>query len=171
MPQYYVSAVDGYRTNEVRSLFSKQNSVMSDTRVNWANRYNAHNISLFGGVRINWETYTLNSQLGYNTGSDKTPFMSSGLLNSTSSGCKDSWNAMACYLQANYDYLGRYFLQANLTAESSSRFGKDADGLKLLDAVWGVFPSIQASWVVTNEPWMNNVRGLNYLKLNSKAST
>lgn len=167
VPQYYVSAVDGYRTNEVRSLFSKQNSVMSDTRVNWANRYDAHNISLFGGVRINWETYTLNSQLGYNTGSDKTPFMSSGLLNSTSSGSKDSWNAMACYLQANYDYLGRYFLQANLTAESSSRFGKDADGLKLLDAVWGVFPSIQASWVVTNEPWMSNVRGLNHLKLNA----
>jgi hypothetical protein len=71
------------------------------------------------------------SQLGYNTGSDKTPFMSSSLLNATSSGTNDNWNSVAWYAQANYDYLSRYFLQANLTAESSSRFGKEAGGLKL----------------------------------------
>ncbi|MBM6992488.1 MAG: SusC/RagA family TonB-linked outer membrane protein [Prevotella sp.] len=165
VPSYYVTNVNGYRTNEVRSLFSKQNSVMSDTRVDWQNRYDAHNIQLFGGARINWENYTLNSQLGYNTGSDKTPFMSSSLLNATSTGTNDNWNSVAWYAQANYDYLGRYFLQANLTAESSSRFGKEAAGLKLAGVSWGLFPSAQASWVLTNEPWLANSKTINYLRL------
>ena len=165
VPEYYVSAVNGYRTNEVRSLFSKQNSVMSDTRLDWHNRYNAHNISLFGGVRIQWETYSLNSQLGYDTGSDKTPFMSASLKNATSTGTKDNWNSMALYAQANYDYMGKYFLQGNITAEGSSRFGEDADGLSMLGGVWGLFPSVQASWVITNEPWMAKSNIFDYLRL------
>lgn len=166
VPSYFVTNVNAYRTNEVRSLFSKQNSVMSDTRVDWHNRYDAHNVALFGGVRINWESYTLNSQLGYNTGSDKTPFMSSGLLNASSDGTNDNWKSVAWYAQANYDYLGRYFLQANLTAESSSRFGKDVDaGLRMAGVAWGVFPSVQASWVMSNEPWLAKVKAIDYLRL------
>lgn len=167
VPSYYVSSVGDYRENEIRSLFSKQNSVQSDTRVDWQNTYGAHAVHLFGGARINWESYTLNSQWGYNTGSDKTPFMSSSLLNSNSTGKNSSWNSIAWYAQAEYNYLQRYYLQANLTAEASSRFGKDADNaLKALDAAWGIFPGVQASWVVSNEPWFAKVKGIDYLRLN-----
>ena len=165
VPSYYVSSVYAYRENEVRSLASKQNSVMSDTRLDWSNRYNAHSLHVFGGARIHWETYTYNSQLGYDTGSDKTPFMSAALKNATSNGLNESWNTMSLYAQAEYNYKGRYFLQANLTADGSSRFGEDADGLKALDAVWAIFPSVQASWVLTNEPWLANNPSINYLRL------
>ena len=166
VPDYYVSAVNAFRENEVRSLFSKQNSVMSDTRVEWTQRWDEHYLNLFGGVRVNWENYTLNNQLGYNTGSDKTPFMNSGLLNAGSTGTNDNWKNIAWYAQGNYNYLGRYFLQASLTAESSSRFGKKADGgIKVAGVKWGLFPSVQASWVLTNEPWAAQASWLNYLKL------
>ena len=167
VPDYYVGSVGAYRENEVRSLFSKQNSVMSDTRIDWSNRYAAHAIHLFAGARINWESYTLNSQLGYNTGNDKTPFISSSLLNVKTAGANDNWTSIAWYAQAEYNYLLRYYLQANLTTEASSRFGKDADGaLNMLNAAWGVFPGVQAAWVVSNEPWFK-VPGVNYLKLSA----
>ena len=165
VPDYYVNSVNTFVQNEVRSLASKQNSVMSDTRLDWHQRFNAHYLHLFGGARINWESYSMNSQLGYNTGNDKTPFMHAGLLNASDEGISENWNMMAWYAQAEYNYLGRYFLQANLTAESSSRFGKDAGGLKLGGVSWGVFPGVQASWVLTNEPWLSGVRGLDYLRL------
>ena len=168
VPDYYVSSVGAIRENEARSLFSKQNSVMSDTRINWHNRYNAHDISLFGGARINWESYSMNSQLGYNTGNDKTPFITTDLLNVKTAGLKDDWTSIAWYAQANYNYLGRYFLQANLTAETSSRFGEDADGaLDAFGTAWGIFPAVQASWVISNEPWMANIGAVNYLKLSA----
>ena len=165
VPDYYVNSVNTFVQNEVRSLASKQNSVMSDTRLDWHQRFNAHYLHLFGGARINWESYSMNSQLGYNTGNDKTPFMHAGLLNASDEGISENWNMMAWYAQAEYNYLGRYFLQANLTAESSSRFGKDAGGLKLGGVSWGVFPGVQASWVLTNEPWLSGVQGLDYLRL------
>lgn len=168
VPDYYVSSVGAFRENEARSLFSKQNSVMSDTRIDWNNRYGAHDIHVFAGARVNWESYTLSSQLGYNTGNDKTPFISSSLLNVKTTGANDNWTSIACYAQAEYNYLQRYYLQANLTAEASSRFGKDADGaLKMLDAAWGVFPGVQAAWVVSNEPWFKASPYVNYLKLSA----
>ena len=164
-PDYYVTSIGANRQNEVRSLASKQNSVQSDTRVDWHNRYGAHYVHLFGGARINWESFTTNSQVGYNTGSDKTPFLSSSLLNVDVAGINENWNSMSWYAQAEYNYLTRYFLQANLTVDGSSRFGKDAGGLKLGGVSWGVFPGVQASWVMTNEPWLASVKGLDYLRL------
>ena len=167
VPEYYVSSIGYNMRNEVRSLASKQNSVMSDTRLDWQNRYDAHFVHLFGGARINWETYSMTSLLGYNTGNDKTPYLSSSTANRSDVGTSDSWTSLAGYLQAEYNYLGRYFLQANLTMEGSSRFGKDGGNLRVLGAAWGLFPSVQASWVLTNEKWLSNVKGLDYLRLSA----
>ena len=164
-PSYYVSSIGARRDNEVRSLASKQNSVMSDTRLDWQNRYDAHHIHAFVGARINWDTYTMNSQLGYNTGNDKTPFMSSSLRNTSDAGVSDSWNSLAWYAQAEYNFKNRYFLQANLTMEGSSRFGKDGGNLRMFDAAWGLFPGVQASWLISNEAWMAKIKPVNYLKL------
>ena len=164
-PEYYVASIGAKRNNEVRSLASKQNSVMSDTRLDWQNRYGAHSLHVFGGARINWETYSTNSQLGYDTGSDKTPFMSSSLKNTSDVGTSDKWNTLAWYGQAEYNYMSRYYLQANLTVEGSSRFGKDGGNFRLFDAAWGIFPGVQASWVISNEPWMAKVNSIDYLRL------
>lgn len=164
-PSYYVADLGGYRQNEVRSLASKQNSVMSDARLEWANRYDAHDFRVFGGARIVWESYTMTSLLGYNTGNDKTPFLKSSLTNPDDKGVGDSWNSLAWYAQANYNYLNRYFLQANLTAEGSSRFGREGGNLRMFDAAWGIFPGVQASWIITNEPWMAKSKDINYLRL------
>jgi TonB-linked SusC/RagA family outer membrane protein len=164
-PSYYVSSIGAYRDNEVRSLASKQNSVMSDTRLDWSNRYNAHFVHLFGGARINWESYSMTSMLGYNTGNDKQPFMKSSLTNTNDFGTSDNWNSLAWYAQGEYNYMNRYFLQANVTVEGSSRFGRDGGNFRMFDAAWGVFPGVQASWVISNESWMAKVSPINYLRL------
>ena len=166
-PSYYVTSLGAYRDNEVRSLASKQNSVMSDTRLDWKQRYDAHFIHLFGGARINWEDFTSTAQVGYNNGSDKTPFMNKNLPDKSVVGVNESWTALSCYAQAEYNYKGRYFLQGNLTVDGSSRFGQDGGDFRLFKAAWGVFPGVQASWVLTNEPWLSEINGLNYLRLSA----
>ena len=167
VPAYYVSSVNAYCENEVRSMAGKQNSVMSDTRLDYHNRFGAHYLHAFAGARINWETYTLSSQLGYNTSSDKIPAISSSLDHAQTTGNNDEWRSVAWYGQADYNYKQRYYLQANLTAEASSRFGKDAsNALKAFGAPWAVFPGVQAAWVISNEPWFAQRQGINYLRLN-----
>ncbi len=166
IPAYYVSGVDAYCENEVRSMAAKQNSVMSDTRATYSRRFGAHQLDLMAGGRFNWETYTLTAQLGYNTSSDKMPVISSSLDHSQTYGTSDQWKSIAWYLQASYNYLQRYYLQANLTAETSSRFGRDAaDAMKAFEVPWGIFPGVQAAWVVTNEPWFADIKGIDYLRL------
>ncbi|MCF0203229.1 MAG: SusC/RagA family TonB-linked outer membrane protein, partial [Bacteroidaceae bacterium] len=135
-------------------------------RLAWNNRYNAHTVGVFGGFRMNFESYTRNQQLGYNTGSDKTPFMSASLTNPQAFGVDESWRNMDMYLQANYSYHDRYYLQANVTASASSRFGKEADGgMSLFGVKWGIFPSVQATWVLTNESWFPKVNGVNNINI------
>ena len=166
-PSYIVKSIssDVRQNNEVRSLASKQNSVQSDTRLDWHNRYDAHYIHLLGGARINWESFTTNSQVGYNTGNDKTPFMRKDLSNISVDGINENWNSLTWYAQADYNYMSRYYLQANVSAQGSSRFGRDAGSVRLFKAPWALFYGAQASWVVTNEPWLANVKGLDYLRL------
>ena len=166
-PDYYVTSLGAFRENEVRSLASKQNSVQSDTRIDWNKRFGAHFFHLFGGARINWESYTCNSQVGYNTGSDKTPFMSGSLQDKDVIGISENWNSLSWYLQGEYNYKSRYYLQANLTVDGSSRFGSESGDFKLLKAPWAIFPGVQASWVITNEPWMAGVKGVDYLRLSA----
>jgi hypothetical protein len=74
---------------------------------------------------------------------------------------------MALYFDANYNYANRYFADATVSMQSSSRFGKHTkDGFQLCGVSWGLFPSIQLGWIITNEKWFPQTRGgINYLKL------
>lgn len=166
-PSYFVTSLGGYRDNEVRSLASKQSSLQSDTRLDWNKRFNAHFLHLFGGARINRESYSTNAQVGYDTGSDKTPQMRADLKNKDAKGISENWTSLSWYAQAEYNYLSRYYVQANLTIDGSSRFGEDAGNIKVLKAPWAIFPGVQAAWVVSNEPWMAGVKGIDYLRLSA----
>ena len=164
VPQFWVEAFRQKKDNMIGSLFSKQNSVLSDTKVEWKNRYEAHSINLLGGFRFLNESYSVTRQTGYNTGNDKTPLISSTNQKQID-GSHENWATLTWYGQARYNYANRYYLQGDLAMETNSQFGRNADGgLKLGGVVWGIFPSIQAGWVVSNEQWFD-VKGIDYLKL------
>ena len=164
VPGYYVSALKNTMENEVGSQYAKQNTVNSDTRIDWRNRYRGHSLHLLGGFRFVNESYSLNTQHGYNTGNDKTPFIDNA-SNRTSTGANERWATMTWYGQAEYNWANRYYLQGDLAVETNSQFGRDAkSGFKAAGVVWGVFPSVQAGWVVSNERFFR-APGINYLKL------
>ena len=48
VPDYYVSSIGLTVENEIRSLYSSQNSITSDTKIEWGNQYGAHSIDLLG---------------------------------------------------------------------------------------------------------------------------
>ncbi len=164
VPSFYVQAFHQTMENMIGSLYSKQNSVLSDTKVEWSNRYGGHQIDLLGGFRFMNEGYSLTQQTGYNTGNDKTPLISSTKQKQID-GSRENWATLTWYAQAKYNWANRYYLQGDLSIDTNSQFGRDAKGgLKLGGVVWGVFPSIQAGWVVSNEKWFD-VNGIDYLKV------
>ena len=168
VPQFVVDGLDDETKlqNIAQSMASRETSIQSDTRVTWQNKYKLHNISFKGGVRYLSNDYNSTYQAGYNSGNDKTPNMSASLKFKTTDGADDQTREITWYGLADYNFGDRYYVSAGLSAQASSRFGEDASGLKLFDTVWGLFPSVSAAWVLTNERWLAGVRGIDYLRLN-----
>jgi len=62
------------------------------------------------------------------------------------------------FARANWNYKEKYMVTATVRADGSSNFARGKR--------WGVFPSVSAGWVMTNEDWMENARGtLDFFKL------
>ena len=152
-----------------KSLFDKETSLYEDFRLNWKANYGSHDVSAFGGFRFTSNSFSDNYMVGYKTpggGNDKMPDLKGSDSYRSVYGTDDEWRNLAYYVQGNYSFNNTYYVQANLTTEASSRFGKEADGgLKMFGVTWGIFPSLQAGWVLTNEPWFHKTDLVNYLKL------
>lgn len=167
-PTFIVDGLDENTTlnNVVQSQASSLTALQSDTRLAWKNQFGAHQVGVMGGFRYLNSAYKLTSQSGYNTPNDKAPKMSNSLSFKNTDGANDKTTDLVWYALADYNYAQRYYVNAGLSAHASSRFGKDADGLKLGGVVWGLFPSIEGAWVATNECWFPKTNLVNYLRLN-----
>ena len=166
VPTYEVKGI-GSVENTASALAARQITVMNDLYFRFNHRWNAHLLGVRGGWRYLRDTYRLNTQVGYDTGNDKTPNMSSSLSYKQTDGLDNRNVNLTYYLTADYNYLERYYLTAALSMDGSSKFGVDAaDGVKIGNYAFGFFPSVEAAWVMTNESWMPKSKGLNYLKLN-----
>ena len=170
LPTNGVSSYDvegiGRVDNCSAALAGKQTVIMSDTYFNWNRRFNAHLFDIRGGLRYLNSAYKLDTQIGYDSGNDKTPNMSSSLSYKQTDGTEDKYVDMTYYAQANYNYAERYYLLAALAMDGSSKFGVDAkNGIKIGKYAWGFFPSVAAAWVISNEPWYR-IKGIDFLKLN-----
>ena len=167
-PTFVVDGLDESTTlnNLVMSQASSLTAIQSDTRLAWKNQFGAHQVGAMGGVRYLNSAYKLTSQSGYNTPNDKAPKMNSSLSFKDTDGANDKTSEFIWYAIGNYNYAQRYYVNAGVSAHASSRFGKDADGLKMAGVVWGLFPSVEAAWVISNESWFTGIKPVNYLRLN-----
>lgn len=81
------------------------------------------------------------------------PFDGIDVLDTGSSNKQNGGNAQDVAIQSwfgrlNYDYQGKYLLEATLRADGSSRFAKGNR--------WGVFPSFSAGWNINRETFMES---------------
>ena len=91
------------------------------------------------------------------------PFDGIDVLDTGSSNKQNGGNAQDVAIQSwfgrlNYDYQGKYLLEATLRADGSSRFAKGNR--------WGVFPSFSAGWNINREAFMESTNNwLSELKI------
>ncbi len=166
-PSFDVEGVADGLSNRASALAARETVLMSHSYFNYARRFKAHWLNVQGGLRYQHTSYRLNTQVGYNSGNDKTPNMSQNLAYKSTDGTEEEVVDMTYYLSADYNWRERYYLSAALSMAGSSKFGVDApDGVKIGNYGWGFFPSVQAAWVVTNESWMPRSSQIDYLRLN-----
>ena len=162
---FYVKKLNGKIGNYVSSFFGKESAISSDTRVSWSKILGEHSIDVFGGFRYTNFNFDSNSLGGANSGNDNSFNVSASLNHLSSEGDNNVWSNMAWYMQADYSFRTKYFLQLAASMEASSRFGGKAnDSIDMFGVAWGFFPSIQGAWLVSSEKWFN-FKPVNMLKL------
>lgn len=72
-------------------------------------------------------------------------------------GSRSESNLASFFARANYRLAEKYILGASVRTDGSSRFGPNNR--------WGVFPSVSAGWVVSQEKFLRGSSFLSYLKL------
>lgn len=152
--------------NYVKTQFSKQLSMFSDTHVNWIKDKGYNSYELNAGVRFLTDRFESEYAVGHNTGSDQVKEMSNSLSYKSAGGLEEPYKLLTYYGVFNYSLKDRYFVEAALNTETNSRFGKEAkNGLKLLGVSWAVFPSLNVAWLLSSEDLMKSVDFVDLLKL------
>ncbi len=152
--------------NHVKTQFARQTSIFSDTKAHWNKTTDEHSYDLNAGVRFMYDTYKSEYAEGHNTGSDQVREMSGSLQYKAVSGDDDPYKLLSYYGLFNYGFRDKYFAEAALAFETSSRFGnKTNSGLNMLGVSWAVFPSLNAAWLISSENFMKNVNFVNMLKM------
>lgn len=117
-----------------------------------------------------WGKHSVNGMVGFEYGLWKSEYstaagtgMPNGVdaLNATVpqqvAGYRSPGASWATFIQAGYDYAKRYFINATFRAEASSIFAPDHRV--------GYFPSVAASWLISNEDFMKGQKVVSFLKL------
>ena len=117
----------------------------------------SHSLSVIGGQEAT--SYKYNEYYIYSPDIDPNiPFPNSATsLNDDADYNESAYTMLSFFGVANYNYKSKYFLQASLRSDGSSRFGEKNR--------WGTFWSVGASWNIHNESFMTDYKFINLLKL------
>jgi len=170
MPQagiYHTSLPVSVVTNESMQLRNILRQFNLDARVSYQRVFDqVHDLKVRAGFRYLTSNNELDWGHAYNTSSDEMKTLGDGKNELAKVGGElGNWNSVSNYLNAEYGYLNRYFVGVNAALDASSRFGSDAAGIRLGNQVFGLFPSVNAAWLLTAEEFMNSQSVFDQLKL------
>ena len=165
------NSVAGNGTKGVASKGNNFNTTrMFEATAQYTNEINNHAFTILAG-------YAYQDFVSESFGASNTMFptddflynnlgLGEGLNNLTNGGSKDGigisswkeeWKLASAFGRINYNYDQRYYINASIRAEGSSKFGANNR--------WGYFPSVSASWLITNESFMRGQDVVKELKL------
>lgn len=159
--------IDNRLGAQVKRLFSLYN----DSRLEYNKSFNqVHKLTAMAGIRFQHNRAEQDYALGYNSATDDLVNVQNGVnaLRQVGGGI-GVWNWINTYVNAEYNYQDKYFLSYNMAMDASSRFGKQADGIKLGNHPLAVMPSIGAAWLISSENFMAH-SAINLLKLRATYS-
>ena len=148
---YDTSYPNGY----VEKSLGQSKSFGTTNILKGGNQWDQHSFNAMAGFEFGfWQSeYAWASGVGMPNGVDALN-ASSPLANGGYIMPGKSW---AAFIQASYDYGKRYFITATFRTEASSIFAPN-------NRV-GYFPSVAASWLISNEEFMKGQNVVSFLKL------
>lgn len=142
---------------QARSTYQDSNTWEFQQLLTYNKEIKGHNIGILAG-------FVVNEAIGQNLTGTKEKFPGNELTVIDAgdniinlNGSKTRSAIVSLFGQVNYDYKGKYLLQANVRRDGSSVF---APGNQ-----WGTFPSVSAGWRISEEEFMKDISWLSNLKI------
>lgn len=143
---------------ELQMIDSQRRSLTTSNTATWEDTYaELHNVRLLLGQEANHYHYQYLYSMGVNL-NPQIPYLSSG--DTSQYPVEDYYmnRTMLSYFSIlDYNFDSRYYLQASIRTDGSSRFGQNKQ--------WGTFWSVGASWNAHNEAFLKDVNWLDVAKL------
>ena len=142
-----------YRTERIFSLFD-------ETRANYLFKLGVeHQLDATLGMRYFNNRSEDDWGKSYNSTSDRFRSLQYGLNDLRQMGGSiGTWNWLSFYGNVAYSLKNRYFVNATLSADASSRYGEDIGQFQ-------IFPALSAAWVVSSENFMRQLSWVDLLKI------
>jgi TonB-linked SusC/RagA family outer membrane protein len=164
---YHEPLSSGLVVNEPKALVSRYLQYYVDTYLRY--RYQPgyeHSLAARLGMRYQTNNTEGDWVNAYNTSSDNMQSVGNGIIDyAAAAGALGAWKWQSLYLNGEYAFLRKYFISLNVAIDGSSRFGKEASGLKMFDNVFGLFPSVTGAWLLSSEDAVRSINLFDVLKL------
>lgn len=134
-------------------------SWLNENTVTYSKSINDHNFQLLGGF-TNQKFRRERTRVAANTYADDRLPTIQGAININRGGTLSDvqeWSLTSFLSRLTYNFKGKYLMTAAIRADGSSRFGAENR--------WGVFPSVSAGWVLSDEGFLNTSDKVSFAKL------
>ncbi|NOT91846.1 MAG: TonB-dependent receptor [Ferruginibacter sp.] len=154
--------------NSVRTSVSQSQSeskrYQQDHTLTFSKKFNAHSVTALAGYTsiYSHSSYINGTRRDTSVNINNNPdFWYIGVSNSNNPGNFDGGGGESAisgaFGRVSYGYLGKYLLNATIRRDGSSKFAPKNR--------WGTFGSVGAAWVVSDESFFKNFKGIDFLKL------
>lgn len=157
-PTYYVSSWQQQKQTSLTKTMTTYDNYVWDNTATYKDNWGKHNFGAMVGYSMRQESYRMLSGTATNVpeGKDEYHYLNKGdATGATVTDEGTTYRGLSYFARVNYDYASKYYLMFTMRADGSSKYQDK----------WGYFPSVGASWVVTEENWMKNQKAIDYLKL------
>jgi TonB-linked SusC/RagA family outer membrane protein len=129
---------------------------LSETTLNYDYETEDLSLNILGGYTFQKEKYESSylEKTGFPDDDIKTLNAATTLLNGNSTA--EEWSIISYLARANFSYLNKYVLTASIRRDGSSRFGTDNR--------WGLFPSVSAGWILSEEDFLSEIDKISNFK-------
>lgn len=138
-------------------------SVTWNNLLTWDKTFGDHNLN----VLLGHELYSFNKQFNQSYGEGIMQMGQYELKSTTTNWAVDSYRnryaLLSFFGKLDYNYLNKYYLSGSFRRDGSSRFSKDSR--------WGNFFSVGASWRLSKEKFMEDIKWIDNLALRGSYGT
>lgn len=157
-PNLLIGYMSGFNATSLNETRNDSFEALAQFTATYIKSFREHNFN----IMVGYEAYKSDSEsLGAgrdNYTLDSYPYLNLGPLDyRTNSGSATQYSYRSYFGRILYNFKNKYLFQANIRFDGSSRFHKDHR--------WGTFPSASVGWVISEEPFFNQIRWWNYLKI------